>query len=207
MFPHKTPVLVQKLYPGLKWRQKTKKKELFLTFDDGPVPGLTPFVLDTLSEFNIKATFFCVGDNLKKHGEIAQKVVSHGHVLANHTFNHLNGWKTDTDQYLENIEKCERYLTEVSTSRRLFRPPYGKMRRSQIRRISQKYEVIMWDVLSGDFSRKISEESCLSNSIKATHNGSIVLFHDNIKAEKNLKYTLPRYIEHFISQGFAFKTL
>ena len=207
MFFHKTPTILQRLYPGLVWHKRSQHKEIFLTFDDGPIPGLTPFVLATLAEFNVRATFFCVGDNLRKHSEIAKEAVSQGHRLGNHTFNHLDGWKTQNNVYVENIEKCDQYLPEVGTARPLFRPPYGKINRSQIKIVRQAYDIIMWDVLSWDFSRKISPESCLKNSIKATAKGSIVLFHDNWKAEKNLEYALPRYIEHFVSKGFVFKTL
>ena len=207
MFFHKTPAIARHVYPGLVWHKKSQNKEIFLTFDDGPIPGLTPFVLDTLGQFNIKATFFCVGDNLRKHGEIAKEAVLQGHRLANHTFNHLDGWKIPNDVYFENIDKCDHFLDELQVNPRLFRPPYGKMKRSQVKVLRQKYDIIMWNVLTGDFSRKISPEACLRNSIKATAKGSIVLFHDNIKAEKNLKYALPRYIEHFILAGFVFKTL
>ena len=204
---HKTPRFLRALYPGLTWHKKTDKKEVFLTFDDGPIPELTPFVLDTLSKYGVKATFFCVGDNLRKHGDIAQRAVEEGHILANHTYNHLNGWKTNNIHYASNIEECATYLKPFSSNKMLFRPPYGMIKRSQIKEIGQNYEIVMWDVLTWDFSSKMTPEICLKNSLTATSDGSIILFHDNVKAEKNLHYTLPRYIDVLLSRGFLFSAL
>ncbi|MEQ8928076.1 MAG: polysaccharide deacetylase family protein [Fulvivirga sp.] len=204
MFFHRTPRFVQQLYPSLIWRKKTKDKTIFLTFDDGPIPGLTEFVLDTLHKSHVKATFFCVGGNLNKNRNIAVRTIEEGHQLGNHTFNHLNGWKNSTTDYLKNIVECEQELHSLDQKKGLFRPPYGKLKRSQIKLIKQNQKIIMWDVLSGDYSKNISPKDCLFNTIKATKRGSIVLFHDNIKAEKNIKYALPRYIEHFQKKGYSF---
>lgn len=208
MFLHKTPKLVRWLYPKLIWSVNTKEKKLYLTFDDGPIPGLTEFVIRTLDNFEAKATFFCVGDNLKKYPDIAQLAFDKGHTLANHTFNHIKGWSTDTSKYLENIRKCDaqlsRYENKATT---LFRPPYGKIKRNQISALERSYKIIMWDVLSGDYSQRIEPEQCLRNSIQATETGSIVLFHDNIKAQKNIEYTLPRYLEHFKKRDYHFLAL
>jgi len=210
MFLHKTPLPVQWLYPSCVWKKSTVENHIYLTFDDGPIPGLTEFILDTLNSFNIKATFFCVGDNLLKHKEIAIRALEEGHRLANHSFNHLNGWKTAPIDYISNIVRCQSKLIEITKEKKppyLLRPPYGKIRRSQIQALKKKYEIIMWDVLSGDFLKSISAEQCLMNTIKATSKGSIVIFHDNLKAEENVNYALPRYIEHFLNLGYSFKLL
>lgn len=208
MFLHRTPKVLQWLYPSLLWQVKTANKELYLTFDDGPIPNLTEFILDVLSEFKIKATFFCVGDNLKKHPQIAQRALDEGHKLGNHSYNHLNGWQTSTVDYISNIVRCQRLLYDFDSAvKPLLRPPYGKIKYSQIKLLKKKYTIVMWDVLSGDFSAKINPEKCLEQSIRATKPGSIIIFHDNIKADENVRYALPRYIEHFLDKGYEFKTL
>lgn len=208
MFLHKTPLLIQWLYPSLTWKKNVSDNSIFLTFDDGPIPGLTEFILDTLDKYKIKATFFCVGDNLRKHPEIAKRALSEGHRLGNHSFNHLNGWQTNTLDYVSNVVRCQKELIDIDNSEpQLFRPPYGKIKRSQIKHLKEKYEIIMWDVLSGDFLESISKERCLEKSISATKPGSIVIFHDNLKAEEKVKYALPRYIEHFLNKGYRFQTL
>lgn len=208
MFFHKTPFFLPWIYPGLTWKKQETEKNIYLTFDDGPIPGLTEFILDTLNQYEIKATFFCVGHNIDKHHEIAVRTLAEGHRLGNHSFNHVNGWQTSTIDYISNVVRCQRRLVELeSPDPQLFRPPYGKIKRLQIHQLRPKYEIIMWDVLTGDFLKDISPEQCLRNSIKATSRGSIILFHDNVKAEKNVKYALPRYIEHFLEQGYKFKTL
>lgn len=208
MFLHKTPLLIQWLYPSLTWKKSVSDNSIFLTFDDGPIPGLTEFILDTLDKYKIKATFFCVGDNLRKHPEIAKRALSEGHRLGNHSFNHLNGWQTNTLDYVSNVVRCQKELIDIDNSEpQLFRPPYGKIKRSQIKHLKEKYEIIMWDVLSGDFLESISKERCLEKSISATKPGSIVIFHDNLKAEEKVKYALPRYIEHFLNKDYRFQTL
>ncbi len=205
----RNPFFLPWLYPQLTWRIETISKELYLTFDDGPVPGPTEFVLEEQRKFKATSTFFCIGDNIQKYPEIFQQVVNDGHTIGNHTFNHLSGWGASTPHYLENISLCEDKIgTRNSglTKRRLFRPPYGRITRDQIAALSE-YQIVMWDVLTHDYARSLSAESCLKGSIAAVRPGSIIVFHDSLKAEKNLRYVLPRFMDHFASQGYSFKSL
>ena len=206
MFIHRTPWPIRKLYPQLTWSKRTAQT-IYLTFDDGPIPVITPFIQQTLSKFDVQATFFCVGENIKKYNEVAQASIEAGHKIANHTFNHLNGWQANKNLYSHNIELCESLINKLGVDNGLFRPPYGRITRKQIKIIKTSYEIVMWDVLTGDFSNNVSPEDCLQHSINATRDGSIVLFHDNIKAENYLRYALPRYIEHFLEMGFRFSLL
>ncbi len=216
----KTPEIIQSIFSNYTWKIATNKKEIYLTFDDGPIPKITPWVLKTLEKFNAKATFFCVGDNIKKHPEVFKQIINHGHSIGNHTFNHLQGWKTNTYNYLQNIEKTETVINRLKTEDRkpstinqqptnnLFRPPYGKIKSKQAKALQSKgYKIIMWDVLSADFDQKISPEKCYQNVIKNAQNGSIVVFHDSEKAFKNLEYTLPKVLEYFTKEGYVFKAL
>lgn len=183
------------------------KHELYLTFDDGPVPGPTEFVLDELQKVSAKATFFCIGDNVRKHPGVFKKVVAAGHSIGNHTFNHLNGWKTKNKVYLGNVAQFEEILSTVHQPvPTLFRPPYGRITREQIKAL-MRYRIIMWDVLTKDYDHSLSESNCLQRSIEATRPGSIVLFHDSVKAEKNLRFVLPRFLRHFADMGYAFKSI
>lgn len=207
MFFHRPPTFVKHLYPSLTWSIPTNEKIIYLTFDDGPIPFLTEYILDTLIKLNVKATFFCVGDNLRKNNEIAKRAVEEGHQLANHTFNHVNGWKTNNDIYFDNIEQCEHQLHNLGQNNKLFRPPYGKIKRPQIKRVKKTHQIVMWDVLSGDYSQSITPKECLYNTIKSTKRGSIVLFHDNLKADKNVRYSLPRYIDHYLKKEYEFRLL
>lgn len=209
MFLHKMGWLFQKvIYPSLTWSRYGNEKVIYLTFDDGPIPELTEWVLDELSRFNAKATFFCVGDNVRKYSQIFNRILEENHSVGNHTFNHLNGWENMDLAYLKNLAECDEIMGQVSgVSTNLFRPPYGRIKKSQIKAVSPKKEIVMWDVLSGDFSQSISPQKCLEKSIKHTEKGSIIVFHDNLKAEKNLKYVLPKYLEHFANLGFRFETL
>lgn len=188
--------------PGYTWRIPTSDRTLFLTFDDGPIPEVTPWVLNTLRAFEAKATFFCVGDNVRKHPAVFQQVVGDGHAVGNHTFNHLNGWKTDTAAYLQNVAKCQKMVHS-----NWFRPPYGRLKPAQKKALLRDYQIVMWDVLSGDFSPNITPEKCLDNVLAHAKKGSIVLMHDSLKAERNLRYTLPRVLEHFKEKGFQFEAL
>lgn len=210
MVPHRTPFLLPLIYPSsLLWRVPTAHNSIYLTFDDGPVNGPTEFVLDVLGRYNALATFFCIGDNVRKHPEVFRKIVTAGHGVGNHTFNHVNGWKTPDADYFKNIELCEDQFAESGSERvaiPLFRPPYGRIRRTQIRGLT-KYRIVMWDVLSVDYDKNLSPERCLKNTIAATRPGSIVVFHDSYKAEKNLTYALPRFLEHFSSKGSQFKLI
>ncbi|QEK50234.1 polysaccharide deacetylase family protein [Pedobacter aquae] len=203
MYLVKTPWLLKKFYPqNLIWNKSRDKKIIYLTFDDGPIPIVTPFVLEILKKFNAKATFFCIGDNIAKHEDIFFQLKADGHAIGNHTYNHLNGWKSDNEIYLHNILKCQE-LTQTN----LFRPPYGRIKKSQIKNLESKIKnqkIIMWDVLSGDFDTQLSSEKCLKNVCKHATNGSIVVFHDSLKAFDRLKYTLPKALEFWQSKGYEF---
>lgn len=200
--------LLKRLYPSAIWRMNPNQNTIYLTFDDGPVPEITPWVLDELAQHNIKATFFCVGENIIKHPDIYQRILKEKHAIGNHTFNHLNGWNTHTQDYINNIAKCDE-LMNAPNEKVLFRPPYGKAKKSQLKTLqnSQRYSVIMWDVLSGDYDKKTSPEKCLHNVTNNVRNGSIIVFHDNIKAKDNLQYALPLFIEYARDSGFEFGTL
>lgn len=205
---YKTPYWMKKLLPDYTWCKSSTEKTLYITFDDGPIPVVTPFVLEQLKAYSAKATFFCVGDNLAKYPEIAADLLNEGHVLANHTFNHLKGWHTPFNNYLQNVKQCEQELQKLQVNNKLFRPPYGRLtgkQASQLRK--QGYELIMWDVLTNDYDNSLAPEVCLQKSVKYTKNGSIVVFHDSLKAQRNLMYVLPRYLAHFAGQGYTFKTL
>ncbi len=203
MMFHRTPFFLPWIYPTLVWKISTEAKEIFLTFDDGPVPGPTEFVLDTLKKCSIKATFFVIGDNVRKHPEIYQRILHEGHVVGNHTFNHLKGWSYSDNEYLDNIKKCDQVM---GFKPELFRPPYGRIKKSQINQLS-RYNIVMWDVLTSDYNNSLPPEKCLAGSIAATRSGSIVVFHDSLKAERNMTHALPRFIDHFLSKGFVFKSI
>ncbi len=213
----RNPFVLPWLYPQLTWRIRTPSKELFLSFDDGPVPGPTDFVLQELAKFNAKATFFCIGDNIHKHPEMFRKIIDQQHSVGNHTFHHLSGWKTDTPKYLQDIGKCQDQMNLLQSARaaesgswsgksKLFRPPYGRITRHQIKSLPD-YNIVMWDVLTHDYARKLSPDRCLKGSTAAARPGSIVVFHDSLKAEKNMMYVLPRFLDHFTQLGFTFKSL
>ena len=205
----RTPSILPWLFPTLTWRIETASKELFLTFDDGPIAGPTEFVLDTLNQFNAKATFFCIGDNIKKHQDVFKRIVAEGHLIGNHTHNHLKGWNTSVEKYSSNIKECANQIRLVSPDAKveLFRPPYGRIKNSQVKAVQLNYKIIMWDVLTSDYSKSVSRERCLRGSIQATRPGSIIVFHDSLKAKRNMEYTLPRYLEHFVNLGYSFKVL
>ncbi len=202
MYLVKTPQFISKLFPNFIWNIPRKESVIYLTFDDGPIPEVTPWVLETLEQYQAKATFFCVGDNVKKYPSLFQEVKDKGHVVGNHTFHHLNGWQTDNVTYLRNVRKGAHAVRSE-----LFRPPYGKLKPSQAQFLNRHYRIVMWDVLSGDFDQSITQEQCLQNVIKNTQKGSIVVFHDSLKAEKNLKYVLPKVLKHFKEKGYRFEVL
>lgn len=202
MYLVKTPEIIKPLGKNLVWNVSTTEKVLFLTFDDGPIPEITPWVLNVLDQYNAQATFFCVGDNVKKHPDVFQQVLDAGHLVGNHTMHHLNGWKTKYYSYLKNTLECKNRVDS-----NLFRPPYGKITRQQSVCLRQRFQIIMWDVLSGDFDQSISPEKCFQNVVTHAEEGSIVVFHDSIKAFGNLKHALPQTLEHFAKKGFRFETL
>lgn len=205
----KTNKWIKKIFNNLVWDIPNSDKKIYLTFDDGPIPEVTEWVLEILKSEDIKATFFCIGDNIKKHPEVYKRILSEGHQTGNHTFNHLNGWKTKTKSYLGNFKLCETEHLKLNTEHSfLFRPPYGKIKPSQSKAIRQLgYKIIMWDVLSYDFDPTISVEKCLENVISNTEQGSIIVFHDSLKAEKNLKYALPKAIQILKNRGFVFDVI
>jgi peptidoglycan/xylan/chitin deacetylase (PgdA/CDA1 family) len=260
---HRTPFFLPWFYPSLVWRMPTREKVLYLTFDDGPVPGPTEFALHTLGRFDALATFFCIGDNIRKYPQVFRKVVDDGHAIGNHTFNHLNGWKTNVERYVGNTKECSDEIVlkinaqearnrelearaenaeirskeqEVRSKRQgagssqhpgekhiftdtsslvldagslapnLFRPPYGRITRTQMKRLPT-YSIIMWDVLSMDYNKFLSPDACLRNTISACRPGSIIVFHDSYKAERNMMYALPRLMEHFCEAGYTFKSI
>lgn len=205
----KTNSLIKKVFNNLVWDIPNSDKKIFLTFDDGPIPEITEWVLDILKSEEIKATFFCIGDNIKKHPEVYKRILAEGHQTGNHTFNHLNGWKTKTNHYIDNFKLCETECLKLNTEHSfLFRPPYGKIKPSQTKAIRNLgYKIIMWDVLSYDFDPNIIPEKCLENVIPNTEQGSIIVFHDSKKAEKNLKYALPKAIQILKNKGFVFDVI
>ena len=205
MYLVKTPWLLKILYPNLIWNKSRDTRCIYLTFDDGPIPIVTPFVLNILKQYNAKATFFCIGDNVNKHPDIFEQVKNGGHAIGNHTFNHLKGWATDDQTYIANFLKADELLNT-----NLFRPPYGRAKRSQfklLKDVKPDLDVIMWDMLSGDFDINLKPEACLQNVLKHTENGSIVLFHDSLKARERMEYALPRAMEIWSKQGYEFKSL
>jgi len=203
MYLTKTPDFVQNMFPNLVWKMKNEgQKNLYLTFDDGPVPEITPWVLDELDKYDAKATFFCVGKNVKEHPAIFESLKKKGHIIGNHTYDHLSGWNTSNMDYFRNVRDCNEL-----TSSTLFRPPYGRLKNKQAIYLTRQYKVIMWDVLSGDFDPKLSNEDCLNNVISKASSGSIIVFHDSQKAAPKLKYVLPRVLKHFAGLGYQFKNL
>ena len=201
----KTPWLLKKLYPDCIWNIDTKENIIYLSFDDGPHPVATPFVLETLKKFNARATFFCIGKNVLAHTDIYRQVIDEGHKIGNHTFDHLNGWKVSDQDYFENIFKASLHIDSY-----LFRPPYGRISRFQVKHLQaspKKYKIIMWDVLSGDFDKGLSADDCTFHVIRNTKKGSIVVFHDSEKAFPRMQVALPKMLEYFITKGFRFETL
>lgn len=200
MYLAKAPFFLKWIYPKCIWNMDRSEKSVYLTFDDGPIPEITPFVLELLATYQIKATFFCVGENIKKNPHLFKQIVNAGHRIGNHTFNHLKGWKTKDESYLENVAACQE-LTQTN----LFRPPYGRATHSQLKALYPDFKIIMWDVLSGDFDLNLSPEKCLQNVIQHTENGSIIVFHENIKSIPRVTYALPKAIESLLAQGYKFK--
>lgn len=207
----KTRWFIKKLFPGFVWSLPYAGKTVYLTFDDGPTPEITDWVLNILSQYHIKATFFCIGNNIKKHPEIFKKIGEAGHAIGNHTFNHVNGWNCNTVTYNDNVAAAEKLIVNKYPEfqdTKLFRPPYGKMKKTQAALLRSKgYRIIMWDVLSADFDRYITPEKCLKNVVDNARSGSIIIFHDSVKAAANMQYALPLAIKNLKERGFQFDTI
>jgi len=205
MYLVKTPWLLKKLYPKLIWDADPGAGSIYLTFDDGPIPIVTPFVLNILKRHNAKATFFCIGDNINKYPDLFTAVKNDGHMIGNHTHKHLRGWDTPDDVYLQDFLEADKLI-----GTNLFRPPYGRIKRSQAALLKDArpgLQIIMWDILSGDFDMSLDPEACLKNVLKHTRPGSIVVFHDSVKAFHRLQHVLPHAMDHWVKQGFTFETL
>ncbi|MFD1258619.1 polysaccharide deacetylase family protein [Mucilaginibacter terrae] len=205
MYLVKTPWLLKKLYPQLVWNRNRHEPVIYLTFDDGPIPIITPFVLETLRTYNAKATFFCIGDNVQKHPDVFKQIQADGHAIGNHTFNHLRGWNTDDQTYIDNFTQADALLRTL-----LFRPPYGRAKRSQIKKLlvlNPNLQIIMWDVLSGDWDMGLKPADCLKGVLKHVGNGTIVVFHDSVKAFNRLEYVLPRALKVWSDAGYRFEML
>jgi len=208
----KTHWLIKKIFSGFVWHLPTSRKTVYLTFDDGPTPEITSWTLELLKKHNAKATFFCIGENIAKHPELYKEILQYGHAVGNHTQNHLNGWQTDLKTYIENVDLCEKAIGEYQlnneNSAKLFRPPYGKLNRQQFQQLKKKgYKIIMWDILSADFDTKISPEQCAENVLKNIQSGTIIIFHDSIKASTNLKYALPKTLNYLQENGYEMQAI
>ena len=200
MFIEQVPGFVRGLFPKALWRMNPDEKAVYLTFDDGPIPVVTPWVVELLGRYDIKATFFMVGDNVRKHPQEFRQVIEAGHKVGNHTFNHLKGLFTETNEYLDNVEKADALIHS-----KLFRPPHGMLRRSQYNELSKHYQFVMWDLVTRDYSNRLCGEDVLTKVKKYVRNGSIITFHDSLRSENNLRYALPRAIEWLLEQGYEFK--
>lgn len=200
-----SPWWLRALYGQCTWSIKTNEKKIYLTFDDGPHPSITPFVLDELKKYNAKASFFCIGKNVVAYPEVYKRIIEEGHTVGNHSHNHLNGWKTEDAAYLDDISTAKKYIDSD-----LYRPPYGKIKRFQLKQLSlPRYQLktIMWTVLSGDFDRGISKEKCLQNVISKSSKGAIVVFHDSDKAYERMHYALPGTLKFFAEKGYSFEKI
>ncbi len=200
MLIEQPPLLLRWMYPRAFWRMNKNEKAVYLTFDDGPIPEITPWVLDLLDKYHIKATFFLVGDNVRKHPEEFKMIVERGHRLGNHTFNHIQGLKYLSYNYLANVNKADELIKS-----NLFRPPHGWMRWAQYMVLRNRYTIVMWDLVTRDYSKRLNGPQVLNKVKNYVRNGSIITFHDSLKSEKNLKYALPRAIEWLLEQGYEFK--
>jgi len=202
MYLSKTPEFVKPIANNLLWHMPRNKKEVFLTFDDGPIPEVTPWVLEQLEQYNAKATFFMVGDNVKKHTGLKERVLAEGHSIGNHTQHHIKGWKTNAYSYAKNTLLAANHIESP-----LFRPPYGKLTRTQSKAIRSRFTIIMWDVLSADFDQKISGQTVVDNVLNNVRAGSVVVLHDSLKAEKHLRYALPIILGELSNAGYKFRVI
>jgi len=217
----KTPKAARRLFPAALWKVRTREKILYLTFDDGPIVEVTPLVLDELKKYNARATFFCVGKNIEANPEIFHRISEEGHTIGNHTQDHLNGWQTANSLYFESVEKCAATMNALGQKalltsdtggldveeRGFFRPPYGKISPSQYNQLKKHYKIVMWDVLTHDFDLKVTKEQVLGNVLKNATPGSIIVFHDSLKAKEKVLYALPLVLEHYSKLGYTFEAL
>jgi peptidoglycan/xylan/chitin deacetylase (PgdA/CDA1 family) len=195
----RTPWLFKKIFPAYTWEINTREKILYLSFDDGPHPEATPFVLDLLLQYDAKASFFCIGKNVELFPGIYDRIIAEGHAVGNHTQDHLNGWRVTDEAYINNVSSASKTIGS-----KLFRPPYGRIRSSQAKKLAKDYKIIMWTVLSGDFDNNLSEKKCLENVTNNSRPGSIIVFHDSEKAFPLLRYTLPEVLRFFADKGYLF---
>jgi peptidoglycan/xylan/chitin deacetylase (PgdA/CDA1 family) len=199
----KTPWWIKKLYPNCVWDIKTDEKVLYITFDDGPHPTITPFVLHQLKKYNAKATFFLIGNNAKKYPAVLQQILDEGHTIGNHTMHHLNGWKTNDEDYIKDIKQAEQYVSST-----LFRPPYGRISKKQIASIKNiQYSIIMWNILAGDWEHTLTPQKCFNQIKNKIYPGAIVVFHDSDKAKERMEYAFPKLLEYAAEQGYSFKSI
>ncbi|MBU2950488.1 polysaccharide deacetylase family protein [Tamlana agarivorans] len=211
LIPAKVPIVVKKMFPNYIWDIPTSEKTIYLTFDDGPTPEITPWTLEALKKHEAKATFFCIGNNIEEHPNILQDILKDGHAIGNHTFNHVKGWNTKTSDYIAEVIKTQGIMDSkihTTKSANLFRPPYGRIKPSQGKKLlALHYKIIMWDILSFDWEQSVSPEACLNNVVSQATNGSIIVFHDSVKASRNMQYALPKVLEYYSKKGFSFKAL
>ena len=205
----KTNRWIRLLFPKYIWKIPTLDNVVYLTFDDGPTPEVTYWVLNQLEAYDAKATFFCIGTNIQNNKDVFESILHQGHAIGNHTYNHLNGWKNTTSSYIENTVKCETVIQNYASQKtKLFRPPYGRIKRAQAKQLLQSgYKIIMWDVLSYDFDKNISTEECLNNVVHSIEPGSIIVFHDSLKAWERLEYVLPKTLKYLKDNQFHCKEL
>ena len=205
MLIERPPKWFRAMFPGVIFRKPSKGEEqptVYLTFDDGPIPEATPMVLDILDEFGVKATFFMVGQNIERHPELLEEVRRRGHVAANHTLHHIRGFKISPQEYLADVEACEKY-----TRTKIFRPPHGWLTPAQLREMKKRYDVVMYDLVTRDYSRKVSAEEVTANVKKYTRDGSIIVFHDSLKSIEKLKTALPESLRWLKEQGYRFSLI
>jgi peptidoglycan/xylan/chitin deacetylase (PgdA/CDA1 family) len=199
MYLFSTPRIIRKVHKrDLTWELPNNDNAIYITFDDGPNPETTPFILDELQKYTAKATFFCLGKNVKEFPTVYNSILDQGHAVGNHTFSHYNGWKTDTRMYLEDVESCNQLIRSS-----LFRPPYGKLKHAQLRSLRNIYTIIMWSSLSGDFDIDLDKDKCLNSLLNNPKSGDIVVFHDSLKAKDKVQYVLPLYLEYLYKNNFT----
>lgn len=209
----KIPGFIKMLFPRRLWKGPAYGKSLYLTFDDGPIPQVTPWILEQLKLYNARATFFCLGKNIRKNPEIFRRIIAEGHAIGNHSYNHLNGWKSKTTDYCKDVLRAQQEIAQnfsgnTPLKNTPFRPPYGRIKSKQSRDLQKSgFRIVMWDILSMDFDKRTSAEKCISNVTKNARSGSIIVFHDSLKAKRNMQATLPVVLDHFSKKGYSFRAL